>query len=24
VIFSFDPCPAGQAANLLPSFCAAS
>jgi succinate dehydrogenase / fumarate reductase membrane anchor subunit len=24
VIFTFDPCPAGQAANLLPSFCAAS
>ncbi|MEO6505815.1 MAG: succinate dehydrogenase hydrophobic membrane anchor subunit [Terrimesophilobacter sp.] len=24
VIFTFDPCPAGAAANLLPSFCAAS
>jgi succinate dehydrogenase / fumarate reductase, membrane anchor subunit len=24
VIFTFDPCPAGATANLLPSFCAAS
>ncbi|MBD0292171.1 MAG: succinate dehydrogenase, hydrophobic membrane anchor protein [Jiangellaceae bacterium] len=24
VIFSFDPCPAGQPADLLPSFCRAS
>jgi succinate dehydrogenase / fumarate reductase, membrane anchor subunit len=23
VIFTFDPCPAGQPANLLPSFCSA-
>ncbi len=23
VVFTFDPCPAGQAADLLPSFCAA-
>jgi succinate dehydrogenase / fumarate reductase membrane anchor subunit len=24
VVFTFDPCPAGAAANLLPDFCSAS